>query len=178
MMKTSLGKKQVGAALFVCLMLLLILSILGISALRMTIGQSLISMNAHAEKLAFQSAESGITQVIAEGENDVARAWLPVDPGGSVFRCIAANAAASTLSSSGDCASTPSDARGVTRTAVKVAKIDSDDVQAAQRSLRAIARLQGLPGVQAESFTFTGTAVVPAVDVEVENVQETLYTHL
>lgn len=157
--------RQDGSALFVCLMILIILSLLGISALRMTLGQSLIAMNSHAEKLSFEGAEMGLSQVIARAEDPAelsSREILPDDFGETI---TVANV---------------QDSRGVVVASVAVTKVDISSRQdLAAMNLLMMARTQGMGfDVVSESFQFTSTGQVDAVGAQSVNVQETLYTYL
>lgn len=57
---------QRGAALFVTLMMLLIITILGIASMRLGLTQSVISRNSAADNIAFQSAEAALNAVMQE----------------------------------------------------------------------------------------------------------------
>lgn len=159
-------RQQRGSALFICLMILVILSLLGISALRMTLGQNMIAMNAHAGKLAFQAAESAASQAIRQAELGaelVNRNILPVNPGTSI-----------TLPA-------VQDPNGVTRATVTVTKLDPQADEALQeRNLLMQARLGGMGNlkVESESFAFSSRGEVQAVGTDATTVQETYYSHL
>lgn len=164
-MKT-LHKRQNGSALFICLMLLVILSLLGISALRMTLGQNLIALNSHSSKLAFEAADSATSSVIRQAElaeELVSREIIPEQLGATI-----------TLDPIVD-------DKGITESVVTVERLDPEGNPALQeRNLQMIARLEGMGSlkVEAEAHSFTSEAVVPAVDAQATTVQETFYMHL
>ncbi len=67
----NISCRQTGIALFITLIVLLIVSVIGLSALRMSLSQSTISLNNRLDTMSFQAAESGIRGVLLEatGEN-------------------------------------------------------------------------------------------------------------
>lgn len=67
-------KREQGIALFVALMILIIVSMLGISAMRMSIFNAKIATSTQAGTLAFRGAESGISAVLREAFNESAAA--------------------------------------------------------------------------------------------------------
>lgn len=58
--------RERGVALFVTLMILMVITIMGIAAMRLGLGQSVISRNSMASNIVFQTAESAINAVIEE----------------------------------------------------------------------------------------------------------------
>lgn len=60
---SSLRSRQHGAVLFVSLMLLLILTIIGVTAARMQTGEAVMARNDHNHQLAVQSAEAVLRDV-------------------------------------------------------------------------------------------------------------------
>jgi Tfp pilus assembly protein PilX len=83
------AKQQRGVALLVCLMLLIIISILGISAMRISMSQSVIASGSLASEMAFQAAETAISRAIFQGEVDLdTRVVLPTSfgaPGNTLY---------------------------------------------------------------------------------------------
>lgn len=61
--------RQAGIALFITLIVLLIVSVMGLSALRMSLSQSKISLNTRLDAMSFQAAESGIRGVLLEASS-------------------------------------------------------------------------------------------------------------
>ena len=61
--------RQNGVALFITLIVLLIVSVMGLGALRMSLSQSKISLNTRMETMSFQAAESGIRGVLLEASS-------------------------------------------------------------------------------------------------------------
>ena len=61
--------RQRGVALFVTLLVLLIISLLGMSALRISLAQNKITLNGRIDAMTFQGAESGIRAVISEAQS-------------------------------------------------------------------------------------------------------------
>ncbi|RLP52677.1 MAG: hypothetical protein D6160_19605 [Ketobacter sp.] len=57
-----------GAALFVALIILLVVSLIGVSAIKSGIFHERMAFNAQSEEMSFQAAETGINAVIAEAE--------------------------------------------------------------------------------------------------------------
>lgn len=67
-MKSS-KNRQTGVALFITLIVLLIVSVMGLGALRMSLSQSKISLNTRLDAMSFQAAESGIRGVLLEASS-------------------------------------------------------------------------------------------------------------
>jgi len=72
-MKINLNKRQQGVALFMSLVMLLILTLLGLSSIQSTSMQERMSRNARDSNLAFQGAESAIreAELILEDANSL-----------------------------------------------------------------------------------------------------------
>ncbi len=62
--------RQTGAALFVSLIILLLVSIIGVSSLRSTVFQERMAFNSQLKNITFQGAESGIGAVLSAMESD------------------------------------------------------------------------------------------------------------
>lgn len=77
----SLPKRQSGATLMVALMMLLVLTIIGLAAVRGTTQQLRMSANTQNQADAFQSADSIIRKVMAEVRGQVTPP--PYEPAGS-----------------------------------------------------------------------------------------------
>lgn len=179
---TKLNRQyQSGAALVVTLMILLVLSVIGISAMRITMSQNMIAAGSLASEMAFQAAETAITQVIREGEAPgqlTTRDVLPVAGAAAITRCIQ-EAAGVVTSTAGACgAATFSDSRGVSQAEVVISTPDPDDPVIAARNLRAQVQFGAIPGAVFESFVIQSTGQVPALSIRTTNVQETIYPHL
>ena len=109
--RIAVSNKQKGVALLVCLMLLIIISILGITAMRISMSQSMIASSSLASEMAFQSAETAISRAIQQGELDLeTRVVLPTSFGAPVTRCISKGSAITTACGGG----TYADDKGVT----------------------------------------------------------------
>lgn len=63
------NSRQAGVALFITLIVLLIVSVMGLGALRMSLSQSKISLNTRLDTMSFQAAESGIRSVLLEASS-------------------------------------------------------------------------------------------------------------
>lgn len=173
--RITIAKKQKGVALMVCLMLLIIISILGISAMRISMSQSVIASSSLASEMAFQSAETAISRAIQQGELDLdTRLVLPTSFGAPVTRCISHGTTATT-----ECAGdTFADDKGVTESQVVISMPNPDDPDVGARNLEAQVSFGSVPGAVVESFVFAATGRVDALDIQVENVQETIFPHL
>ncbi|MDP2228157.1 MAG: PilX N-terminal domain-containing pilus assembly protein [Moraxellaceae bacterium] len=175
------GSRQQGVALFVCLMILLVLSVLGISAMRMSMSQSTIASSSLASGMAFQAAETAISRAIADagadGELDL-RAVLPDSLAAPNTRCLSAGDMATTACA----AETYSDSKGVSKAAVVVSLVNPDDetAEVKQARLRYAVANVGVVGAQpiTEAFVFTATGSIDALGIRTTNVQETMYPHL
>lgn len=169
------AKQQRGVALLVCLMLLIIISILGISAMRISMSQSVIASGSLASEMAFQAAETAISRAIFQGEVDLdTRVVLPTSFGAPVTRCISQGATETTACSG----SIFADDKGVTESRVVISMPDPDDPVVGARNLEAQVSFGSVPGAVIESFEFAATGRVDALDIQVENVQETIFPHL
>lgn len=72
-MKTKMkavAQKQQGVALVISLMILMLVAVLGISAMRLSMFNAKIATSAQANTLAFQAAESAITAAYREARDD------------------------------------------------------------------------------------------------------------
>jgi Tfp pilus assembly protein PilX len=173
--RIAVSNKQKGVALLVCLMLLIIISILGITAMRISMSQSMIASSSLASEMAFQSAETAISRAIQQGELDLeTRVVLPTSFGAPVTRCISKGSAITTACGGG----TYADDKGVTESQVVISIPDPDDPAVGERNLEAQVSFGSVPGAVIESFVFAATGTVDAVDIQVENVQETIFPHL
>ena len=79
-MNRSFSKKQSGVALFVALIMLLILTIIGISASQRSSMQERMAANMHVENMTFSVAESAVGAFVAE-----ANTGNKIDPGHVLF---------------------------------------------------------------------------------------------
>lgn len=176
----SIKKSQQGVALTVCLMILLILSLLGVTAMRMMSSQTLMAASSQAADISYAAGVSVINQAITQGELDLeAREVLPRVGEAPRVVCLEAGQAKPV-----DCsATTPSsaDVKGVSTARVTVATIntDADTSAQAQSRLKMVAKTQGtVPGAVSEFFTFTSQGSVDAMDISVTQTQETYFPHL
>ncbi len=64
-------KRQSGAALFVALIILLLVTLIGVSALRGGMFNEIMAFNAQSDELAFQASESAINGVINESQRNL-----------------------------------------------------------------------------------------------------------
>lgn len=175
-MRTSM-KKQSGVALFVCLMILLIISMLAISALRMSMSQTQVATSSLAADIVFQAAETAINKTVIEGEADLNdRVILPVSYDAPITRCISA---ASTTTTAGACGSSVyADSKAVTKATVVISVANPDDPAVAKRNLQAMVAFGAVPGVSIEQFKLESTTAIDAVDISTTHVQEVLFPHL
>lgn len=152
-------KKQTGVALFVCLMILLVLSLLGISAMRMMVGQNMISTSSQGADIAFDASETGINRAIIDANAKTLA--LPVSSDAPVTKAY------------------PADTKGITATTVVVSRPDlTGDPVAGARALAAMVTFGAVPGVSIEQFRFTSNSTVEALNIQTTHVQDTIYPHL
>ena len=171
--RITIAQKQRGVALLVCLMLLIIISIMGISAMRISMSQSVIASSSLASEMAFQSAETAISRAIQQGEFDLdTRTVLPTSFGAPVTRCISSGVTTTTACGAGTYD------KGVTESQVVISMPDPDDPAIGARNLEAQVSFGSVPGAVIESFVFAATGRVDALDIQVTNVQETIFPHL
>lgn len=80
---TSLASRQRGAVLFVSLLLLLILTIIGVTAARMQTGEAVMARNDHNHQLAVQAAEAVLRNIEANlGSGNYSDAQLAANANG------------------------------------------------------------------------------------------------
>jgi Tfp pilus assembly protein PilX len=60
------SNRQAGVTLFITLIVLLVVSVMGLGALRMSMSQNKVSLNTRLDTMTFQAAESGIRSVLQE----------------------------------------------------------------------------------------------------------------
>lgn len=159
MLGNNAMKKQTGVALFVCLMILLILSLLGISALRMVTSQNLISSSSQGADIAFDGAETGINQaIIGAAAKTIA---LPTAPG--ITTAV----------------NFPKDNRNIATIDVNISMPDpTANITLGKRTLAAMVEFGTVPGVTVENFRFESTSTIDALDIKTTHVQDTIYPHL
>ncbi|MFN3587123.1 MAG: PilX N-terminal domain-containing pilus assembly protein [Moraxellaceae bacterium] len=179
--RSGTARRQQGAALVITLMILLVLSVIGISAMRITMSQNMIASGSLAAEMAFQAAETGISQVITEGEAAgqlTTRDVLPLPGAGAITRCVR-EAAGQVATQAGACGTGAfSDSRGVSQAQVVISTPDPDNPVVAARNLRAQVQFGAVPGAVIESFVIQSTGQVPALSIRTVNTQETIYPHL
>lgn len=73
--------RERGMALLIALIVLIVVSILGVAAMRVALFQSRVSVNSQTENLAFQAAESGLNVALTQARNEIAGGVLPSEPG-------------------------------------------------------------------------------------------------
>lgn len=88
----TLGSRERGAALFVSLVMLVIMTILGLSSVQTTSLEERMSRNARDSNLAFQAAESAAIDAVAEIETWVADGGFP-NAGAGLYLAAAPGAA-------------------------------------------------------------------------------------
>lgn len=179
MATTLLKTKETGVALFACLMILLVLSLLGITAMRMMTSQAQVTSGSLGAGISYSAGASVINAAILAGQSDLdTRTILPRVGEAPRVSCLqGASGAAQTMGSCG----TGADARGVSTAQVSVSTIDTDADTAAQAQARLTERVQrfgSMPGVQIEYFNFSADGEVGALGVETQQVQETFFPHL
>lgn len=159
MLGNNAMKKQTGVALFVCLMILLILSLLGISALRMVTSQNLISSSSQGADIAFDAAETGINQAIVGATAKTIT--LPAAPG--ITTAV----------------NFPKDNRNIATIDVNITMPDpTANITLGKRALAAMVEFGTVPGVMVEQFRFESTSTIDALDIKTTHVQDTIYPHL
>jgi Tfp pilus assembly protein PilX len=155
-------KKQAGIALFVCLMILLVLSLLGISAMRMMTSQNLISASSQGADIAFDAAETGINRAIYDAQ--VADAQL-AGIGSSVTKTYAA------------------DNKGIATISVVISEPDEEISDDARRALVEMKADSGAFGQNSKAgdqiglphlVRFASTSRVDALDIGTTHVQDTM----
>lgn len=168
--------RQRGVALLVCLMLLLIISVLGISALRMSLGQTEIAASTIASNMGFHAAETGINKVISEVEaSSTGRDMLPTTTA-PVYRCVSATDSDTASNSTSDCTAAM-DSKGALEANVRIDLLDAVDESDADAGTKALLyRVQqgGGPGLVLKKFRLTSSGKVDAMNIETINVQETV----
>jgi Tfp pilus assembly protein PilX len=173
---------QQGMALFACLMILLVLSLLGISAMRMMTSQAQVVSGSLGAAISYSTGSSVINAAIVAAESDLdARVILPRQGEAPRTNCLAGRPGATT--SMVDCSSADAlaDARGVTKAQVVVSTLDTDADTAAQAQARLAERVRrfgSMPGAQVEYFNFTAQGDVSALDIQSTQTQETFFPHL
>lgn len=175
-------QRQAGVALFACLMILLILSLLGITAMRMMASQGEIAAGSQGASISYSTGVSAINAAINVGEGDLdSRVVLPRVGEAPRERCLAGGSGAYQLMEDCSAAWAVADARGVSKAKVRVATIDTDadtPAQAEARLTERVRRFGSMPGAVVEYFTFTTEAQVEALDISVTQAQETFFPHL
>lgn len=63
--------RERGMALLIALIVLIVVSILGVAAMRVALFQSRVSVNSQTENLAFQAAESGLNVALTQARNQI-----------------------------------------------------------------------------------------------------------
>ncbi len=152
-------KKQAGIALFVCLMILLVLSLLGISAMRMMTSQNMISSSSQGSDIAFDAAETSINKTILDAQTALTSAGTlpPVSIG--VTKTYTVNA----------------DSKGVTKSEVSVSIPDDMGDKARRAMLEKITDAGSFPGkIEAKAYRFSATSGVDALDISTTHVQDTI----
>ncbi len=71
--------RERGMALLIALIVLIVVSILGVAAMRVALFQSRVSVNSQTENLAFQAAESGLNAALTQARNQI-NAAVPILP--------------------------------------------------------------------------------------------------
>lgn len=165
--------RERGVALLICMLILLIISVMGISALRLSMSQTQIAASTIASNLGFHAAETGINKVIA----DVAlngRGFLPTSAT-AVFRCVADDQVSTSASSDGSCPTM--DSKGIASASVRIELIDAadeGDPDAEKAALGERVDAGGGPGFVMKKFRLTSTGRVDAMDIQTVNVQEAI----
>lgn len=156
-------KSQTGVALFVCLMILLILSLFGISAMRMMTSQNMISSSSQGADISFDAAETGINRAIVDAQALAkASGTLPTVRAGESTDL-----------------SFPADSKGITTIAVAVS-VPDDMSDAMRKSILETKATMGAFGndVEASTFRFSSTSTVEALDISTTHVQDTVVFHM
>lgn len=173
-----LGNKQAaGVALFTCLMILLVLSLLGITAMRMMSGQAQMAAGSLGSELSYSTGVSAINAAIQVAEGDVDRTLLPNPGDAPRVVCLSGKNATVTLVDCSD-ADAQADKRGVARAQVTISTINTDNDPADVAAARLAERINRFGStlnntVQPEYFTFTSVGGVDALGIEVTQSQET-----
>lgn len=72
--------RERGMALLIALIVLIVVSILGVAAMRVALFQSRVSVNSQTENLAFQVAESGLNAALTQARTQIDGGILPSNP--------------------------------------------------------------------------------------------------
>jgi len=165
--------RERGVALLICMMILLIISVMGISALRLSMSQTQIAASTIAANMGFHAAETGINKVIADVATS-GRGFLPTTTT-PVFRCVAAGQVATSASTDGSCAAM--DSKGIASASVRIELLDAadeGDPAAEKAALGERVDAGGGPGLVMKKFRLTSTGRVDAMDIQTVNVQEAI----
>lgn len=166
--------RERGVALLICMLILLIISVMGISALRLSMSQTQIAASTIASNMGFHAAETGINKVIADVAT-TGRGILPTTTTTPVFRCVAAGQVATTASSDGTCATM--DSKGIASASVRIELMDAADDGDPDADKAALAQrvdAGGGPGLVLKKFRLTSTGRVDAMDIQTVNIQEAI----
>lgn len=170
--KSQLAHLQQGAALIAVLIILVIITLLGVTAMRMGITSLALATNSQVVQLLFQSADMGTKQVIASiGVGATATASLDTNgvvAGKSGTLCFTPIATAKfTNLSSGNCNANDADSylskRKVVLTQINYTREDTNNIQAndSEVDLSSTGQSENLTGAQ-ETLKVFSTAVVPS----------------
>lgn len=178
--RRSSQRSQLGVALFASLMILLVLSVLGIAAMRMLSSQAQVASGSLGAEISYSVGASAINMAINNAESDLdARVYLPRVGEAPKVRCLGASSTSMPDCSGG--VSATADARGISQAAVTISTIDTDADTAAQAQARLAERVRrfgSMPGAVVEYFTFESAGEVSALDISTTQVQETFFPHL
>ncbi len=174
---------EAGVALFTCLMILLVLSLLGVTAMRMMAGQSQMAAGSLGAEISYSASASAINAVIRVGEGDFdTRMVLPRVGEDPRVICLDGSAGASQVVV--DCSTAPApgaDARGVAQTRVTVIPMDPDDnTKSEERLKERVERLGSSINdiIKSEYFTFVAEGQVDALGISMTQVQEAYLPYL
>lgn len=169
---------QLGVALFASLMILLVLSVLGIAAMRMMSSQAQVASGSLGAEISYSVGSTAINMAINNGEQDLdTRTILPRVGEAPKVRCLHQSGTQMMSCHSNRVA----DTRGVSKGRVTVSTIDTDTDTAAQAQARLAERVRrfgSMPGAVVEYFTFESDGEVQALEVSTTQVQETFFPHL
>ncbi len=156
---------QKGVALIVALMMLLILAIMGVSAMRMSMINARISTSAQISEMAFHAAESSLAATYSE-VLDSGSVMLPTLLDGEIVRLCQLD---TSLNSAGACAANARfDSRGLLQAQSRTVQTGvSPDL-----SLLEGAQLNGQQLLVPHSMEMTAVGEAPDLDVASYNVQE------
>lgn len=174
-------KNQMGVALFASLMILLVLSVLGIAAMRMMASQSQVASGSLGAEISYSIGATAINTAIRSGEANPDLVLPSMNE--TRILCLTNTTAngVQALVPPNTCKGTDADARGVSNATVTVTTLNTDadtPAQAQARLADRVRRFGSVPGVTVDYFDFASEGDVDALEINNTQVQEVFYPHL